>query len=132
MYDYWVEYEQKYGNPLSQLWPTTTTIGDFDNDGFGDIALGWFNPEISHLYGFSEHSSGVVYLNNGQNDWTAREYIELPANYFGSNGNANDMEAFDFNSDGYLDIVMASTIHEPYYESRVIQFFKIFSFLGTP
>jgi len=124
LYDYWVEYEQKYGNPLSQLWPTTTTIGDFDNDGFGDIALGWFNPEISHLYGFSEHSSGVVYLNNGQNDWTVREYIELPANYFGSNGNANDMEAFDFNSDGYLDIVMASTIHEPYYESRVIQFFQ--------
>ena len=66
----------------------------------------------------------MVYLNNGQNDWTVREYIELPANYFGSNGNANDMEALDFNSDGYLDIVMASTIHEPYYESRVIQFFQ--------
>ena len=124
LYDYWVEYEQKYGGPLSQLWPTTTTIGDFDNDGFGDIAMGWFNPEISHLYGFSEHSSGVIYLNDGQNDWTIREYIELPANYFGANGNANDMEAFDFNNDGYLDIVMASTIHEPYYESRVVQFFQ--------
>ena len=129
LYDYWVEHEQKYGNPLSQLWPTTTTIGDFDNDGFGDIAMGWFNPEISHLYGFSEHSSGVIYLNNGQNDWTIREYIELPANYFGANGNANDMEALDFNNDGYLDIVMASTIHEPYYESRVVQFFQ--NNLGT-
>lgn len=129
LYDYWVEYEQKYGNPLSQLWPTTTTIGDFDNDGFGDIAMGWFNPEISHLYGFSEHSSGVIYLNNGQNDWTIRKYIELPANYFGANGNANDMEALDFNNDGYLDIVMASTIHEPYYESRVVQFFQ--NNLGT-
>tara|TARA_B100001287_G_C22677530_1_gene528474 strand:+ start:539 stop:2986 length:2448 start_codon:yes stop_codon:yes gene_type:complete len=129
LYDYWVEYDQKYGSPLSQLWPTTTTIGDFDNDGFGDIAMGWFNPEISHLYGFSEHSSGVIYLNDGQNDWTIRKYIELPANYFGSNGNANDMEAFDFNNDGYLDIVMASTIHEPYYESRVVQFFQ--NNLGT-
>ena len=35
--------------PRSQLWPTTAAIGDFDNDGFGDIALGWFNPEISHF-----------------------------------------------------------------------------------
>jgi len=129
LYDYWVDYEQKYGYPVTQLWPTTTTIGDFDNDGFGDIALGWFNPEVAHLYGFNENSAGVVYLNNGQNDWTQREFIQLPSNYFGSNGNANDMEAFDFNNDGYLDIVMASTIHEPYYESRVVQFFQ--NNLGT-
>jgi hypothetical protein len=50
--------------------------------------------------------------------------VELPANYFGANGNANDMEVFDFDNDGYMDIVMASTTHEPYYNSRVIQFFK--------
>jgi hypothetical protein len=124
LYDYWVEYEQKNGYPVTQLWPTTTTIGDFDNDGFGDIALGWFNPEVAHLYGFNENSAGVIYLNNGQNDWTQRGFIQLPSNYFGSNGNANDMEAFDFNSDGYLDIIMASTIHDPYYESRVVQFFQ--------
>ena len=72
LYDYWVEFEQKNGFPRSQLWPTTAAIGDFDNDGFGDIALGWFNPEISHLYGFNENSSGVIYLNNGKNDWTQR------------------------------------------------------------
>mgnify|MGYP001157401055 FL=1 len=124
LYDYWVEFEQKNGFPRSQLWPTTAAIGDFDNDGFGDIALGWFNPEISHLYGFNENSSGVIYLNNGKNDWTQRDFIELPSNYFGANGNANDMEVFDFNDDGFMDIVLASTIHEPYYESRVIQFFK--------
>ena len=123
-YNYWVEHEQKHGYPVSQLWPTTAAIGDFDNDGFGDIALGWFNPEISHLYGFSENSSGVVYFNDGQNDWTQRDYVELPANFFGANGNANDMEVFDFDDDGFVDIVMASTTHEPYYNSRVIQFFK--------
>jgi len=123
-FDYWVEYEQKHGYPLSQLWPTTTAIGDFDNDGYGDIALGWFNPEISHLYGFSENSSGVVYFNDGSNDWTQRGYVELPTNFFGANGNANDMEVFDFNNDGFLDIVLASTTHEPYYNSRVIQFFQ--------
>ncbi len=125
IFDYWVEVDyDNWGNNIDQIWPTTATIGDFDNDGFGDIALGWFNPRISHLYGFSENSAGVVYFNDGHNDWTTRSYVELPANYFGDNGNANDMEAFDFNNDGYIDIILASTIHEPYYHSRVIQFFK--------
>jgi len=123
LYDYWVEYEQKDGYPMSQLWPTTAAIGDFDGDGYGDIAMGWFNPEIAHLYGFNTNSAGVIYLNNGENDWTQRDFIELPSNYFGSNGNANDMEAFDFNNDGFLDIIFASTTHDPYYQSRVIQFF---------
>ncbi len=125
IFNNWVEVDyDNHGHGLDILWPTTAAIGDFDNDGFGDIALGWFNPRISHLYGFSEFSSGVVYFNNGTNDWTQRNYVELPANYFGSNGNANDMEVFDFDNDGYVDIVLASTIHEPYYQSRVIQFFK--------
>jgi hypothetical protein len=103
-----------------RLWPTTATIGDFDNDGYGDVAFGWFNPRISSLYGFSENSAGAVYLNNGSNDWTQRGFIELPVNFFGDNGNANDMEAFDFDDDGYTDIILASTIHDPYYQSRVM------------
>ena len=65
-----------------------------------------------------------MYLNNGSNDWTQRGFIELPENFFGDNGNANDMEAFDFDGDGYTDIILASTIHDPYYQSRVIQFFR--------
>ena len=121
----WLEVNyDNHGNNIDRLWPTTATIGDFDNDGYGDVAFGWFNPRISSLYGFSENSSGAVYLNNGSNDWTQRGFIELPANFFGDNGNANDMEAFDFDGDGYTDILLASTIHDPYYRSRVIQFFK--------
>jgi len=122
---YWQEVDyDNHGHNVDILWPTTATIGDFDNDGYGDVAFGWFNPRISSLYGFSENSAGAVYLNNGSNDWTQRGFIELPANFFGDNGNANDMEAFDFDDDGYIDIILASTIHEPYYRSRVIQFFK--------
>tara|TARA_Y100000768_G_scaffold99754_1_gene72833 strand:+ start:11526 stop:13946 length:2421 start_codon:yes stop_codon:yes gene_type:complete len=123
--DYWVNVDyDNWGNNIDQLWPTTATIGDFDNDGYGDIALGWFNPIIADRYGFSVESSGVVYFNDGNNDWSKRKYLELPKNFFGSNGNANDMEVLDFNNDGYADILLASTIHEPYYTSRVIQFFQ--------
>ena len=123
--DYWVNVDyDNWGNNIDQLWPTTATIGDFDNDGYGDIALGWFNPIIADKYGFSVESSGVVYFNDGNNDWSKRQYLELPKNFFGSNGNANDMEVLDFNNDGYADILLASTIHEPYYTSRVIQFFQ--------
>ena len=96
------------------LWPTTAAIGDFNNDGHGDVAVGWFNPT---------DSAGAVFWNNGNDDWRDSR-TELPPNYFGSNGNANDMEVFDFNSDGYLDILLASTTHDPYYEGRAIQFFQ--------
>ena len=61
-----------------------------------------------------------MFWNNGNDDWRDSR-TELPPNYFGTNGNANDMEVFDFNSDGYLDILLASTTHDPYYEGRAIQ-----------
>ena len=78
----WVEVNyDNWGSNIDQLWPTTATIGDFDNDGYGDIALGWFNPKISHRFGFSNNSSGVVYFNDGNNDWTIRQHVELPANF---------------------------------------------------
>jgi hypothetical protein len=96
------------------LWATTAAIGDFNNDGHGDVAVGWFNPI---------DSAGAVFWNNGNNDWRDSR-TELPANYFGTNGNANDMEVVDFNNDGYLDILLASTTHDPYYAGRAIQFFQ--------
>jgi len=106
------------------LWATTASIGDFDNDGFGDIAVGWYNPAEASLYGYTENSAGVVFFNDTTNDWRNRPVVELPTNFFGSNGNANDMEVIDFNNDGWLDIILAVTTHEPYYQGRVIQFFQ--------
>ena len=36
------------------LWASTGAIGDFNNDGYGDIAVAWFNPD---------ESSGAVFWN---------------------------------------------------------------------
>ena len=109
------------------FWATTAAVADFDNDGFGDVAVGWFNPHLAREYGFGEtyeNSAGAVFFNDGNNDWRNRAWVELPNNYFGENGNANDMQAFDFDGDGYIDIVMATTRRDPYYKGRMIQFFK--------
>ena len=108
----------------NQLWATTAAVGDFDNDGFGDVAVGWFNPQFASQYGYTENSAGAVFLNDGNNDWRNRATIELPANWYGANGVANDMELLDFNGDGYLDIILGSTQLDPYYMGTILQFFQ--------
>ena len=116
---------QNFPDATDSMFATTAAIADFDNDGFGDVAVGWFkpgdNPIFSQQY---EHSAGAVFYNDGNNDWSVRAWVELPDNFYGANGNANDMEVFDFNGDGYIDIVLASTRRDPYYEGRMIQFFQ--------
>ena len=103
---------------------TSAVVADFDNDGHGDVAVGWQRPGSSQYQNQVTNSAGAVFYNDGTNDWRNRTVVELPANYFGANGMANDMKAFDFDGDGYVDIVLAITKHNPYYEGRYIQFFK--------
>jgi len=108
------------------LWNTTAAIGDFDGDGFGDVAVGWMNPNVARESGFGEiyeNSAGAVFWNDGNNYWNTLPWTELPDNYYGANGNANDMEVMDINGDGLLDIVLASTKRDPYYNGRAVQFF---------
>ena len=104
------------------IWATGTTIGDFNGDGWGDIAVGWESPEYASNYGWLENSAGNIYLNNGSNDWRS-DPINLPQNWFGPNGIGVDLDTFDFNNDGHADIVMTATRHDPYYTGNVIQFF---------
>lgn len=117
---------QNFPDQAAKVFATTAVVGDFDNDGHGDVAVGWMKPQDAKIHGFSENyenSAGAVFWNDGANDWRNRGWSELPDNYYGANGNANDVEAFDFNGDGLLDIVLASTKHEPYYDGRMVQFF---------
>lgn len=111
------------GAPGSDNFATSAVIADFDNDGHGDVAVGWQRPSSHTLANDVVNSAGAVFYNNGNNDWRDR-IVALPANYFGANGLANDIQAFDFDGDGFIDIVLASTKHDPYYDGRYVQFFK--------
>ena len=110
------------GDEWNRIWATSTTLDDFNNDGLGDIAVGWESPSQAQYYGWLENSAGNVYLNAGNNDWRTTP-INLPESWFGANGIGVDMDSFDFDNDGFTDIILQTTKHNPYYQGNVIQFF---------
>ena len=95
---------------------TSTTIADFDGDGFGDIALGWSAGVYVNQGG---DSVGGIYWGNADMDYT-RDYTALPEGYYETNI-AFDMAATDVNADGLLDLVISNTQNEPYYKGNVLQ-----------
>lgn len=105
----------------NRIWATSAAIGDFNNDGAGDIAVGWESPGYAEHYGWLTNSAGNVYLNTGNNDWRT-DPINLPANWYGANGIATDMNIMDFNNDGFTDLLVQTTRHDPYYIGSTIQF----------
>jgi hypothetical protein len=113
-----------WGGNVESLWATTSAIADFNKDGYPDIVVGWSNPRATETWGLGTNSAGAVYYNDVNNDWRNRPIRPLPASFYNSNGNANDMEVMDFDEDGWVDIIVASTKQAPYYEGRTIQFFK--------
>ena len=116
---------QNFPDATDSMFATTAVIADFDNDGHGDVAVGWHTPGKNAVFSQQYNaSSGAVFWNDKNNDWSKRPWTELPDNFYGLNGNANDMEVMDFNGDGFIDIVLASTKHDPYYDGRMVQFFQ--------
>jgi hypothetical protein len=113
-----------WGGNIEELWATTAAVADFDRDGRADVVVGWSNPRATQTWGMGTNSTGAVYYNDGNNDWRNRPIVTLPTSFYNNNGNANDMEVMDFDEDGWVDIIVASTKQNPYYEGRVIQFFK--------
>lgn len=113
------------------LWATAAAAGDLNNDGFDEIITGWYNPyeATEETVGAPTvaNSIGAVYINRGPDGRPEDQFdtiVTLPEGFYGANSNVNDIVVLDFDGDGFKDIVLALTRHNPYYDGRVLQFLR--------
>jgi hypothetical protein len=92
---------------------------DFNNDGYDDIIILPTSPFIVDKGG-----SGWIVMSDGTQDVTNWTKVNLPTPIYPNNTKLNHIKSFDFNNDGYMDIVIASTRHEPYYRGAGIQLIR--------
>jgi len=74
-------------------------IGDFNGDGFGDLAVG---------AEFENSSTGAVYIYFGGEDFNTTPDIALKGNYAGESFGHAISPAGDFNGDGFGDLMISS------------------------
>ena len=92
---------------------------DFNNDGYDDIIILPTSPFIVDKGG-----SGWIVMSDGTQDVRNWTKVNLPTPIYPNNTKLNHIKSFDFNNDGYIDIVIASTRHEPYYRGAGIQLIR--------
>ncbi len=101
-----------YGNPMSSL------VTDLNNDEYDDLIFWNFdnrNLEVNPAEGFA-------LVSDGSKNILSWSLIELPVGPFGLNRNKyNHAAAHDLDQDGNMDIVVAITRDEPYYEGAYLQ-----------
>lgn len=78
---------------------TGATVGDFDNNGWSDLAI----LRYGSMAKANEH---IVYLNQGNNRFVKAPDHGIFANEVGTTGGS--VEAFDYNRDGAMDLVFSN------------------------
>ena len=102
----------KYGNPMSSL------VVDLNNDKYDDLVF-WNFDNRQH---WSDANEGYILLSNQTSNIENWNKIILPTGPFGENHNKyNHAAANDLNNDGFMDVVVAVTRDNPYYEGAYIQ-----------
>ena len=92
---------------------------DFNNDGFFDIVIVPDSGYISRNGG-----SGWIAISNGTSNFSEWEKLQLPDPIYLNNSKLNDLESTDFDNDGYIDLILATTRDNPYYLGHGIQLLR--------
>jgi hypothetical protein len=92
---------------------------DFNNDGFSDIVIVPDSGFISKKGG-----SGWIAISNGTPNFSEWEKLLLPDPIYTNNSKLNDLESTDFDNDGDLDLILATTRDTPYYVGHGIQLLR--------
>ena len=102
----------KYGNPMSSL------VVDLNNDKYDDLVF-WNFDNRQH---WSDANEGYILLSDQTSKIENWNKIILPSGPFGENHNKyNHAASNDLNNDGFMDVVVAVTRDNPYYEGAYIQ-----------
>ena len=92
---------------------------DFNNDGYDDIIIA---PDSGFIV--RNGGSGWIAMSNGTPNFDQWNKVQLPNPRYLNNSKLNDFESTDFDNDGYIDIIIATTRDEPYYRGTGIQLLK--------
>jgi len=103
--------------------PYSNTYGahsnDFNNDGYDDILI---VPNSDFI--LEKGGSAWIAMSDGTQDVTNWAKVDLPLPIYPNNTKLNHIKSLDYDEDGYMDIVIASTRHEPYYTGAGIQLLR--------
>ena len=101
-----------YGNPMASL------MSDLNNDGYDDLIFWNFDNRNLNV----NPEEGFILLSNNSSNLSSWTQISLPTGPFGVNHNKyNHAASGDLNNDGYIDVVVAVTKDQPYYEGAYLQ-----------
>jgi FG-GAP repeat len=88
-------------------WGSAVASGDFNKDGFADLAVGAYNDKVGSVV------SGTVSVFNGSASGLSTSGTRITQSIVGASNEANDQFGFslvsgDFNKDGFADLVIGS------------------------
>lgn len=104
--------EAQRTGPSVPTYVMSSAIGDLDGDGVADLVI---------AYADGASPPGWIFLSDRTGGIKSGRKIPLPSGVYGTNTKFNYIVLGDINGDGRIDIMLASTRANPYYQGRKVQ-----------